>query len=177
MITKQGYAMCIRYTSYLEKKNEGRKSDREFYYDATEKPIALSLGQYGVYKEYNDNGQEVVLTYLDTDGNPLVTNKGYTTILRTYHVNNTVETERYYDLNGAPYSLLEGQYGIKTEEGQTIFLDKDGREIFNLKNELYNHSWLVILCTFIFVALISVLGKKWNIAILVIYIFLFGFNF
>ena len=31
-------------------------------------PASLSLGQHGVYKEYDQNGQISLMTYLDDDG-------------------------------------------------------------------------------------------------------------
>ena len=129
------------------------------------------LGQYGVHKEYDDYGREMVLTYLDADGNPLVTNKGYTTLVRTYQANNSVATEKYYDLEGNPYSLSEGQYGIKRKGRQTVYLDKEGKTQVNLKTLLYNNSWLVIVITIVVIFFSTLIGKRWNMLFLILYLF------
>ena len=169
MITNQGYASVSR-NMYVSEGTENGKVESEFYFDGEGMPISLSLGQYGVHKEYNDLGQESVLTYLDALGNPMITNKGYTTVKRTFQANNSVATEQYYDLSGNPFSLSEGQYGVKQMDGQTDYLDQNGREVFNIKNLLYNHSRVVIPLVISFIVISALVGKKWNTIFLVFYI-------
>ncbi len=162
--TKLGYATIVR-RYYPEDNPWKNKVESEFYFDETGKPIALSLGQYGVHKEYNEKGQEAVLTYLNADGQPVITNKGYTTVACTYQANNSVATELYYDLDGKPFSLSEGQYGIKREDGKTIYLNKDGNEILNLRTILYNHSWIVIVIATAVIVFSAIVGRKMNIVL------------
>ena len=166
-MTDQGYAMVGR-NYYLSDGLENGKVESEFYYDEKGKPVALSLGQYGVHKEYNSIGQETVLTYLNENGDPTVTNKGYTTVVRTYHANNTLKTERYYDLSGNPFALSEGQFGISRTNGQVVYLNKEGNESFNLKNLLYNQSWLVIILSLIALFLSNLTSKRWNVLLLIL---------
>lgn len=164
-----GYAIVVR--QYYETNGpEKGKVESEFYFDENEKPVALSLGQYGVHKQYDEEGRETILTYLDADGKPIITNKGYTTIVRTFHADNSVATELYYDKDGNSFALADGQYGIKKENDQLIYLNQDGEEIFNLKRLLYNRSWVIIPATIIMVIISGVLNRKWNIALLLIYI-------
>lgn len=165
---QDGYAIEIR-TYYKSDGPENGKVKTAFYYDVEEKPIALGLGQYGVFRKYDDNGQEAVLTYLDAEGMPLTTTKGYSTIKRTYHADNSVAIEQYFDIEGNPVSLSEKQYGQKTENGQTIYLNMDGSERFNVKNLMYNQSWFVILFALLAVFISSVGDCKWNIILLVVY--------
>ena len=168
MITSKGYAEIGR-TYYENDGPEKGKVENELYYDVNGNPVKLSLGQYGVYKEYDECGRESVLTYLDADGNPLTTTKGYTTIARTFQADNSIATELYYDSNGEPCSLSEGQYGIKKTDGMIIYLDKNGKEQFNLKNLLYNHSRLIIVFALIVILISSIIRRKWNIILLLIY--------
>lgn len=169
MMTGQGYAIVTR-NYYASDGPENGRVESEFYFDETENPVRLGLGQYGVHKEYDEYGRESVLTYLDASGEPIATNKGYTTIVRTYHANGAVATERYYDLEGGPFSLSEGQYGFSVDNGQKNYLNQNGEEAFNLKNLLYNHSWVAIIAALIIIAISSRTGKRWNTLFLILYV-------
>ena len=169
MITGMGYAIVVR-QFYLDEGADKGRVKKEFYFDDKEEPVSLSLGQYGLYKEYNEFGQGILLTYLDSDGNPIVTTKGYTTIKRSFKVDNNVATEQYYDINGNPYSLVEGQYGVRSENGQTIYLKKDGTDQFNLKKMLYNSSWVIIPFAIILIFISSLISQKLNVVLIIPYI-------
>lgn len=170
MMTAQGYASVIRqYNS--ENDSNGKRFDNEFYYDKKGEPVSLSLGQYGVHKEYNELGQGIVSTFLDSKGQPIISTEGYTTIVRTFNIDNSIATEQYYDLEGKPFPLSEGQYGFKKSNGQTIFLNQHGEATFNLRNLLYNKTWIVIPIVIIVLILSCVIGKKLNLLLLVPCIF------
>lgn len=160
-MTNLGYASVVRQYYSSDGMDNGRV-ENEFYYDEHDEPVALTLGQYGLHKEYNELGQGITLTFLDAEGNPIATNKGYTTIVRTFKPDNNVATEQYYDLQGEPFSLPEGQYGVKKEDGQTVYLNQDGKEIFNFKNLLYNQSWIVIPLALSSIIISSLADRKWN---------------
>ena len=51
-----------------------------------------------------------------------------------------------------------------------IYLDKNGKEQFNLKNLLYNHSRLIIVFALIMILISSIISRKWNIILLLIYL-------
>ncbi len=163
---KKGYAI-ISYNYYVSEGPENGKVESEFYFDEEGNPVNLSLGEYGLHKEYDDLGRNSVLTYLEADGNPMVTNKGYTSVIRTFQANNSVATEQYLDMNGKPFSLSEGQYGVETINGQTVFLDENGNEQFNLKNIFYNQPFTIIISAMVAVLLAAVLNRKWNIILAV----------
>ena len=166
MIAGVGYAITER-TFYTEGRDIG-KVEYEFYFDERGEPISLSVGQYGVHREYDENGENSVITYLDAEGNPIVTTQGYTTIVRGYSSHYT--TEIYYDLNGNPYRLSEGQYGIKRQNGQTIYLDANGKHQINIKQFLYNNTWLIVVTGIIISAISVISNKRLNIVLLVLYI-------
>ena len=169
MMTAQGYASVIRQYYTGDGPDQGRV-EREFYYDALGEPVALSLGQYGIHKEYNELGQGIVIVYLDSEGEPIVTNKGYTKVVRTFAADNNVATEQYYDIDGNPVSLSEGQYGVRNENGQTVYLNRNGERSFNLKNLLNHHPRLVIFFAAGIIILSALINRKWVLAILILYV-------
>lgn len=172
---KQGY-VTINLVFYDTEDYQRGRVESEYYYDENSKPIELDLGQYGVHKEYDQHGNTIVLVYLNAAGEPIKTKKGYTTVVRTYYDDNTVETEKYYDSEGKPFSLSEGQYGIMVQSGKTEYLNENGKKYFNLRNEIYNHAWLIIPLTIFIVILSSLINKKWNVILMAVYI-LFVFYF
>ena len=165
-MTGLGYASVTR-NYYVSDGPENGKVESEYYFDEAGNPVSLALGQYGVHKEYDEYGRQAVLTYLDASGKAIRTNKGYTTLVRTFYANNSIATERYLDLDGNPFSLSEGQYGVKNYGNQTVYLDENGNESFNLKNILYNHSRIVIPLVLSIVILSALAGRKQNIILLV----------
>ena len=166
MMTGRGYASVI-HNHYIDGSQNG-KIESEFYYDDQGDPVALSLGQYGVYKEYDENGRETAITYLGSNGETITTNKGYSTVVRSYQADNKVATERYYDAAGNPFALAEGQYGIRKDNGQEVYLNQNGKQIFNMKNLLYNHSVLIIFFSLITVTISFCVNRQWNIVLLVL---------
>ena len=168
-ILSSGYSILER--EYYETEGpENGKVRREFYYLPDGRPASLSLGQYGIYNEYNENEQVSLTTYLSFDGSPIVTNKGYTSVSYTYYADNSVQSILYYDINGNPFRMSEGQYGTKNVNGQTVYLNADGTEQFNIKTFVYNHSEFVILTAMMLVILSALTGKKMNLLMLILYI-------
>ena len=168
MIAGNGYAM-IKRVFYDEGLSKGKVKE-EFYFDENENPISLSLGQYGLYKEYDEYGRNCLLTYLDAEGEPTVINKGYTTIKRTFYEDDTIKTEMYYDRDGNPVRLSNGQYGVKKNDGKTYYLDQNGSQYFDLKKTLVNNQIIVIALVLVVACVSFICGKTINIGLLVIYI-------
>ena len=167
MMTGQGLAIIER-KNYISNGPENGKVESEFYFNEKGVPVSLSLGQYGVYKEYDENGRNSVLIYLDENGQTISTNKGYAKIILTYQANANIATEQYFDLYGNPFALSEGQYGIKINEDQTVYLNQNGEESFNLKKYLYSHTRIIIPLALTFVILSSLVGRKQNAVFLII---------
>jgi len=169
IMSGQGFAIICK--SYYETGELAGKVKDEYYFDETGLPINLSLGQYGIHKEYDQFGRENLITYLDIHGNPTVNIIGYSTLSRTYNEDDSVNTELYYDTKGNPVALSDGQYGCRFVNGSTIFLDSDGKDLFNLKNYLYSHQISVILICMSIVLLSLEINKYLNIGLLFIYCF------
>lgn len=87
---------------------------------------------YGVSYEYDETG--TVITYHDAEGNPIMCNGGYSTIVRTL-VDGRESDDFYYDLNRQQVQCSGGYYGTHREfntEGQNTsltFFDKDGHAV------------------------------------------------
>lgn len=109
----------------------GMASD-DFYYDLNGQPVQCSGGYYGLHREFNTEGQNTSLTFLDKDGHAVSTSSGYA--IKTYQrdMDGNVVGEQYFDTEGNPVRSLLGQYGesYKRNEqgciGQITYLDADG---------------------------------------------------
>ena len=167
-ICGQGFAI-IRRNFYYSGDLKGKVKE-EFYYDQEDNPISLKLGQYGVHKEYDNLGRNNLVTYLDKTGFPIVTTEGYSSIKKTFFPDDSIETIRYYDPYGKPICLSDGQYGYRVEDGETIYLDSEGNDLFNLKNYLYNHQSSVIIACAIIIIISLLCGRRLNVLLLFIYL-------
>lgn len=166
MITSNGYAIVNR-SYYSTNGPENGKIAYEFYFDTQENPIALFLGQYGVYKEYYDTGENMAFTYLNADGRPIVTKRGYTIVSRTYHDNGY--SDMYYDIDGNPFQMPDGQYGVKKENGQIVYLNINGEEQFSLKVLYNNRSYFVVLSASVVMLLSFASSKRVNKVLILLY--------
>ena len=158
ILSGQGFSILCR-SFYEDDKLKGKVKE-EYYFDTDNKPISLSLGQYGVSKEYDDLGRETVVTYLDAYGKPIINNEGYTVVKKTYNNDDSIKTEQYYDIEGNPVTLSEGQNGYRIEEGVKIYIDSEGDDVFNLRNFLYSHQSSVIIICIVVVLGAILLSKK-----------------
>ena len=55
------------YTTIVRTRAGGRASD-DFYYDLNGRQVQCSGGYYGLHREYNSDGQNISVTFLDKDG-------------------------------------------------------------------------------------------------------------
>ena len=140
----------------------------EFYFDKEHNPTIGTYGQYGVAYEYNDAGKTTKTTYLDPSGIPIPTNRGFTILRKIYNEDGSY-TEYYYDANDKPIALSRGQYGSRTVNGQIIYVDARGKEIFDLHNYLnYNHQSVMFLGLLI-LTVSTIFGKIPNIFMFLLY--------
>ena len=145
----------------------GEHFHTDMYFDATGKPAQASLGQYGQKVEKVDG--VTTTTYLDADGNPMDTEKGFAVVKKEG------SKTLYYDKNGNPVTIGRGQYGVeKDEDGQSIYLDEAGNPMFRLDNFLNTHPILVLLLGVLVTAIAVLLKGKWRIAFIILYILFIG---
>ena len=139
IINKRGYASVHRTFA-----NEG-KDITEMYYDTENMPTPDIYRRYGVCYEYNENGQIIVITSLDANRNAMNNSDHYSISKRTYTADKKIHTEMFYDKDGNPAKLSDGQYGYIYENGRPICLDQNGRKMFVLRHFLLHSAFAVLL--------------------------------
>ncbi len=169
-ICGQGYA--IVHKTYYEEGEYKNWTKNEYYYDEKGKPIRLSIGQYGLHREYDKEGRINLYTYLGIDGLPTITTNGYTTIKRTYYNDDSVKCDMYYDINGNPIALSEGQYGVLRKEGRSVWLDINGKEKQSFHNLIFGSKWFSLSACLI-VVFISSFTKRNNALVILSFYVLF----
>lgn len=125
IILSDGYSIIVR-------TQVGGRASEDFYYDLNGQQVQCSGGYYGLHREFNTEGQNTSLTFLDKDGHTVSTSSGYA--IKTYQRdrNGTVVGEQYFDTEGNPVRSLLGQYGESYQRneqghiGQITYLDADG---------------------------------------------------
>lgn len=119
------------YSTIVRTQDDGRASD-DFYYDLNGQQVQCAGEYYGLRREFNTEGQNTSLTFLDKDGHAVSTSSGYA--IKTYQRdgNGTVVGEQYFDTEGNPVRSLLGQYGESYQRneqgyiGKITYLDADG---------------------------------------------------
>lgn len=125
IIRSDGYSTIVR------TQVAGRASD-DFYYDLNGQQVQCSGGYYGLHCEFNTEGQNTSLTFLDKVGHAVCISSGYASKTYQRDGNGTVVGEQYFDTEGNPVRSSLGQYGEfyqRNEQGYTgqiTYLDLDG---------------------------------------------------
>lgn len=165
MNCSQGYA-----TKIYKRESEGTITG-EFYYDVHGNPAKSSLGEYGQLYVRDDQFRVIQITYVDQYGNPCLNKYGYSILKRTYYKDGTICTEMYYDANEKPVALKKRQYGIKTYNDCTLYLDKNGNIQYSIDNMLNGYPIMVIVCGCIVSILLLILPYKMSITLTILYVF------
>ena len=163
-----GYAI-LRRTFYEDGDAPGQVKE-EFYFDQKDHPVPLAYGQYGLRYEYDDQKRWIRRTWLDAKGNPIMTDRGYSMVTRSYREDGSLRSERYYDEAAQPVKLRDGQYGISYVNGRLIYLDADGRRMLKLNQWLYAYPMMVSLIAVLVVILSILLDRKGNMILLTMYL-------
>lgn len=167
-MTQNGYAILHR--SFYEDGLWLGKVKNEFFFDERDNPIAISHGEYGLHREYDNLGRNDIITYINDKRMPILTNIGYSTIKKTFYPDDSVKTEMYYDQNGQPIALSEGQYGRLIEGDKITYLDAEGKKKFNLQSYLHSNHLSVIFFAFAIVLIsTALLRKRENVFLAVLY--------
>ena len=119
------------YSTIVRTQDDGRASD-DFYYNLNGQQVQCSGGYYGLHREFNTEGQNTSLIFLDKDGHAVSTSSGYA--IKTYQrdMDGTIVGEQYFNTEGNPARSLLGQYGELYQRnekgyiGQITYLDADG---------------------------------------------------
>ena len=111
-----------------------KTKDGEFeeYLDDEGKRVCRHSGYYGIYREYDQVGNNVRLTYVNLDNNPIIITQGYAIEEREYDDEKRIVSVSYYDEKEKPVLTSFG-YGKSYEyndDGQIIritYLDENGK--------------------------------------------------
>ena len=136
MKNSSGYTTLVRVY-------EGSLAVREYYLDPEGKRTANSSGVFERKNEYDEFGNNTVISYYDADGKLKNISSGYAVRKRSFYTDGPytgkLKTEEYYDKNGDPTALSYGQYGIFREEydeyGRTVkntYLTREGGVLFSV---------------------------------------------
>lgn len=120
------------YSTIVRTQVGGRASD-DFYYDLNGQQVQCSGGYYGVHREYNAEGQNISLTFLDKSGHAVCISSDCAGVTYQRDMDGTIVGEQYFDTEGNPARSLLGQYGElyqRNEQGyigQITYLGADGK--------------------------------------------------
>ena len=115
--------------------DDGRAVD-DYYYDLDMQPVQCS-GYYGMHRDYDNNGWNNRVTYLDKNGQPILCSSGYAIKEYKRDADGNITGEFYFDAQKNPTKSLLGEYGQLydwDENGrisQIIYLDSDGNAATN----------------------------------------------
>ena len=126
IIRSDGYSTIIR--TQIDS-----MASEDFYYDLNGQQVQCAGEYYGLHCEFNTEGQNTSLTFLDKDGHAVSTSSGYA--IKTYQrdMDGTIVGEQYFDTEGNPARSLLGQYGELYQRnepgyiGQITYLGADGK--------------------------------------------------
>lgn len=115
--------------------DDGRAVD-DYYYDLDMQPIKYA-GYYGMHRDYDNNGWNNRVTYLDENGQPVLCSSGYAIKEYKRDADGTITGEFYFDAQKNPTKSSLGEYGQlyeRDENGrisQITYLGSDGNAATN----------------------------------------------
>lgn len=119
--------------------NRENQVEWEMYCDVAGKGVETKSIGYGCHKEYDKNGRNTLITYVDKNLEPLKTSLGYAMLQRNFYEEGInagkVKDEFYFDESGQPIPLIHGEYGLHREYDEfgrcttMVYLDSTGNPI------------------------------------------------
>jgi eukaryotic-like serine/threonine-protein kinase len=108
---------------------------QQTFHGVDEEPmLSKKDGCYGWKLEYDDNGNNTVMTYIGLDGKPMPVADGYATMKSTYDARGNVVRQTFHSVNGEPIlSKKNDNHGWEAEydeeDNQTVetYLGLDGK--------------------------------------------------
>lgn len=108
--------------------------ETETYFDVDMQPVKYA-GYYGLYREYDANGNAIRVRYLDADGN-LVNNSSEVAIVqRIYDEEGRAVSEKYFDADGSSvcssgnFAAVEREYSADGTKLTERFFDAEGKPV------------------------------------------------
>ena len=120
-LDSQGNEMSLATYSIIVRTldDDGRAVD-DYYYDLDKHHIQYA-GYYGMHRDYDNNGWNNRVTYLDENGQPVLCSSGYAIKEYKRDADGTITGEFYFDAQENPTKSSLGEYGQLYER------DENGR--------------------------------------------------
>ena len=136
-LDSQGNEMSLTTYSIIVRTldDDGRAVD-DYYYDMDMQSIKYA-GYYGMHRDYDNNGWNNKVTYLDENGQPVLCSSGYAIKEYKRDADGTITGEVYFDAQKNPTKSSLGEYGQLCERdengriSQITYLDSDGNAATN----------------------------------------------
>ena len=119
------------YSTIVRTLDDAGRAVDDYYYDLDMQPVQWS-GYYGIHRDYDGNGWNNRITYLDRNGQPVLCSSGYAINEYKRDEEGNVTGEFYLDTQGNPTKSSLGEYGQlyeRDENGrinQITYLDSNG---------------------------------------------------
>lgn len=133
----QGNEMLVAtYSTIIRTLDDDGRAVDDYYYDLDMQPIQYA-GYYGMHRDYDNNGWNNRITYLDENGQPVLCSSGYAIKEYKRDADGTITGEFYFDAQKNPTKSLLGEYGQLYEYdengriSQITYLDSDGNAAMN----------------------------------------------
>ncbi len=134
----------------------------DMYFDENLNPTTSALGQYGKRTEEIDG--VTITTYLDENGQAENTNRGYAIVKKE-----GAKTQ-YFDAEEKPVTIGRNQYGIEKVNGQSVYLNEDGKQMMRLDNVLSTRPYLVLIFGILITAVAMLVKSRGRVVFLILYI-------
>ena len=115
------FASDKHYATVIKTRNDSVEIDE--YFDEYGRPAQQLQGYYALQREYNNQGQDYKITYLDANKHPMMIRSGCVIIIREFNENNKIIKESYLDLLEKPVKTYALGYARRRE------YDNKGRNI------------------------------------------------
>ena len=91
------------------------RAELEEYFDSEGLPISRYSNYYAVLREYDENGNNYKITYLDENKNPCAIANGYAIEFRSFDDKGRIKSVKYLDENGKPVCTSSYGFGKNNE--------------------------------------------------------------
>lgn len=127
------YIQAFSGASVRHKLDDSGKRLERWWYDAQGNPTCnVEFGVYGVRWKYDKNGYMSTESYLDTQGKPMMSKKGYASCSCTYDQNGNPVRYEFYDVTGKLVrnkensAILENTFDVFGNCTGARYFDEDG---------------------------------------------------
>src|SRR5262245_38921335 len=127
-------AMADGYATMKSTYDEHDHLVRQAFYGVDNEPVLSRKNSYhGFRAEYDERGNQTVVTYFGSDEKPTLMSDGFATMKSTYDARGNIIGQTFQGVDGEPIQHKNGYYGYKAEYDEhgnrraVTYLGKDGK--------------------------------------------------